>query len=145
MNKSVKSVIGVLTMSIAVMVSCKKNPGPGTASLLEGGAWTINKTYLDTNKNGVMDANEMFVDTSYAHEQFKFNADGTFVETYYGSPVKQATWALENNNTSLAFTDTGANGTTSHLQILTLTANSLELKSNASPNNTFTSWDYFGR
>jgi len=122
-----KYVIGALLISaVCIAASCKKPGNSSPASNLEG-SWFVNKVYLDTNRNGIMDANELFTDTSLAHQVIRFNTDGTLVSTYYSS-VSHGTWQLVNGNTYIKTTDTSGGTTTSYVLILSLTPASLEIK-----------------
>ena len=132
MKKTTWSVVLLFVICLGAIASCKKGGGATTSTTTSNvsivGTWQISKEFIDTNNNGKMDASEEFTDTSFAHSFLQFNADGTFVSTYYAD-ISGGTWLPGLNNTYLKITDTGAgSGGPGSLFIQALTATSLVLK-----------------
>jgi len=136
--------IGVLVIiSVLILFSCKKNSPSSPAAYLAG-TWKIYKGYLDTNKNDYRDINEIFTDTAFITQYFKFKPDGTYTISYY-STLTQGTWKFIYNNTYLKITnDTGA--PVKYFFVENLTESNMELKDTTGvASGGFTEWFFYAK
>ncbi len=136
----IKQISVIALLLIIAALSCKKPGGSTPVSTAIIGSWAYSKVYIDTNLNGIMDANEMFSDTSFPHQVLKYNSDGTVIGTYYGAPWSKGTWELTNNNTYIKTTDTAAGAIPSYAQIISISSTSFEVKDTATTGGHHVEW-----
>jgi hypothetical protein len=126
MKKS-KLVIACICLLFVAFASCKKKHNPSAQDNIVG-KWKITEEATDLNGNGVMDANEIHIDTSLSNIIVTFNANGTAITSLSGLPYYSFLWALTNNSTYLKTTDTSSGGAIQFLHIDNLTSSSMTLK-----------------
>jgi hypothetical protein len=120
--------VAVVVSFLFAVVSCKKSSSSPSVQSEIVGTWVASKDAVDLNGNGVMEANEIYADTSFPGATLVFSSSGTFSDVFMGIPLVTGSWKLVNNNTYLETSDTLYGGSTDYQHIDNLTTTSLTLR-----------------
>lgn len=142
MNKTLVGIIGTCAIFAAAFTSCKKSKSSPQHDNVTGN-WKKTAYAIDTNNNGVMDANEVLpIDSVSAKLIVVFNGDGSGQIITGNVTLNQFAWSLENNNTllKLIYRDPAGKTTIQHIDNLTSSAMTLKDTSGISA-----IWDIFNK
>jgi hypothetical protein len=121
MRKKHSSALIIGLLCIALLAGCKKKHDKSRSELLVG-SWKITQSIIDSNKNGVIDANEYKNESDSNSIMMVFGADGSIRISKVLPPnlPETGTWKLINNDADLLRTRDIANDTfIMHIESLT--------------------------
>lgn len=93
--------VALLLAATTAVVSCKKDDKAKSRHDMIVGTWKSYQSGVDSNGNGIWDANEKKTDTGSDIGTSVFNADGSGSVSgdFFGSPLNiPLTWNLQNND-----------------------------------------------
>ncbi|MEO6830884.1 MAG: hypothetical protein ABI378_01560 [Chitinophagaceae bacterium] len=123
--------VALLLATITAVTSCKKDDSAKSTHDKFIGTWKSYQHGVDSNNNGVWDANEKANDTGSDISTLVFKSDGSgsAAGDFGGTPITLPfTWNLQNNNNDLRMITSFIGTDTTIQNIVTITDNSLVLK-----------------
>lgn len=143
MTLKLKSVAGILAISLVAFASCKKKSDNSVKSKLTG-KWKTTKDGYDANNNGTMDASEVYTVTDSTATLVTFNSDGTATSKDFvsGTNSTSFTWKLINSDKDIVITESGLSDT-AHIESLTSTDLEISDKGTDNMGTTVKTWAFF--